>query len=352
MRWKYLVLILVIFLSIALADDDEFSVRFHSFGKEVTIDLSKYLGDAENYTYIPASNVEVKITNNGTAIITAKQGWVGSEVITFVKQDYEKKEVPKTPTKSKWLVMNLEDIEENMNQEITEEFNSFFEDSIDSTLSILIESIETEELDLEKELSTKRAKLNLNNKINLDINTNSETTLIAMEILPGYELDNQKIKLTAPQIINERNLSYMYIILIIMVLIFYIYLILTNRIKTKPHTKIEKRQLKSTTIKLLNRIEPDSKDSMHELLDTFELFLIQYLGLRKNFSYDELIIKLKESKLSKARKQKALNIMKKISYELFKGHSSKWFDLYGNKKTNAEKIEKLIKNIKIFIRTL
>src|SRR3989344_3982065 len=67
-----------------IVSGNELLVRFHSFGKQASIDLKKYLGESKEYYYSTSKNVTVTIDQeNGIATLIAKPGWEGIETIRF-----------------------------------------------------------------------------------------------------------------------------------------------------------------------------------------------------------------------------------------------------------------------------
>src|SRR3989344_2348241 len=94
------IIIIVSALGIATAEEDRITIKFHSIegGKNVSIDLAKYLPKADIYHHSKTENVTISIKNS-IATITPKIGWLGDEIITFfanksLAEEIEKKEKP------------------------------------------------------------------------------------------------------------------------------------------------------------------------------------------------------------------------------------------------------------------
>jgi len=94
------IIIIVSALGIATAEEDRLTIKFHSIegGKNVSIDLAKYLPKADIYHHSKTENVTISIKNS-IATITPKIGWLGDEIITFfanksLAEEIEKKEKP------------------------------------------------------------------------------------------------------------------------------------------------------------------------------------------------------------------------------------------------------------------
>lgn len=105
------VIILALLLNIILAEEDQLTIKFHSSGdgKNVTIDLAKYLSRADEYFHGAVQNVSI-LMKGTTATIVPKIGWRGDEVVTFFVNRSLKEEIE--GRKSKMKITNLEPIVE------------------------------------------------------------------------------------------------------------------------------------------------------------------------------------------------------------------------------------------------
>lgn len=101
--------ILTAFLSIASAEEDRLTIKFHSSGdgKNVSVDLAKYLPTAPEYLHTSVQNVLI-VMKESIATIVPKAGWFGDEIITFFVNKSLEEELEKGSVK----ITNLEPVVE------------------------------------------------------------------------------------------------------------------------------------------------------------------------------------------------------------------------------------------------
>lgn len=94
-------------LNIIVAEEDKLTIKFHSSGdgKNISVDLAKYLQKSEEYFYGIVHNVSIFV-NGSVATIVPKIGWAGDEIITFFTNKSMQEEVEEK--KANLKITNLE----------------------------------------------------------------------------------------------------------------------------------------------------------------------------------------------------------------------------------------------------
>jgi len=238
---------IVVFIFITLiiptiAEKEEFSIRFHSFGKNATIDLRTYLGESVHYIVSETENVIVTIDQSvGTAYLEAKPGWNGTETVFFrrIESKAEVVESKPEPNQTQIEPIVLDDIKE---KPITyKEPPKFLENIIDESLADMLDDIKKEEIKkLTKVVEGDSLKLNVNDEIEFNLEVGSNPT-VTMDFSLGPKQENgveEEIDLE-----NETMTAVMINIITIILVAGMIYLFWQNkRFKNKKNAKGQERK--------------------------------------------------------------------------------------------------------------
>lgn len=109
-------------INAAIAEEDILTIKFHSTGdgKNVSLDLSKYLPLSDSYFHEEAENVLI-IIKGSIATIVPRIGWAGDETVIFFVNKSLQEEIEKKQAAEKLKVTNLEPIIE-MSFPVTKSF--------------------------------------------------------------------------------------------------------------------------------------------------------------------------------------------------------------------------------------
>lgn len=347
-------LLFIILITSAIAQD-EFSVRFHSFGKNATIDLKQYLGESEYYLASQTLNVIINIDQEkGRAYLEARPGWEGSEVIFFRKNESFKK-IQDTEEIAKFLpavpeILALRRIRD-------EELAKLFEGTIDPSILDLIKEIKKEEIrKMYSEIEKNLIKINVNDEVDLKLELGYAPTVsidfsLRKEIEGVEEIEPEK------EVGFELNRNIIIALLaIIFIISIYSYIKYSKRKKErKKEEELEhviSKDVKLLSIYKLRKLQKEiGKAKSSEFINIMREFFSRYFGIEYNFEFNHLIRRVKDSDISGHMKHEIidfLDIISKIVYH----PTEKWTEIYGEGQIPKKELKKLITKMKRIIRNL
>src|SRR3989344_3518874 len=207
----FLAVFLILLFNLVIAQEEnqeivsgnELLVRFHSFGKQASIDLKRYLGESEEYYYSASKNVTVTIDQeNGIATLIAKPGWEGVETIRF------------TTSKPASLIKFRENPEERI---ITDsDIAKIFQELINKTFSNIIGGVELQNVRyIDTKLEGGEIIINLNNEAEIFFGVSGnkpETTLnILIPNAGPPEIKSFEVSKLNPYVIALLSLIFIFI---------------------------------------------------------------------------------------------------------------------------------------------
>ena len=329
----FLMIIIIILISGVFAEN-QLSVRFHSFGKNTTINLEEFLGESEQYIASKSSNIRVIIDQEaGIAKLYARPGWVGSETIVFTS-------IEKASNITNQTLLDMLKTAEEFKYIITDkELDELTEDNVDKEMKWWVREIEQEEIkNIYSKIENKELLLNLNDEINFNINLNKEKPEINMEFKSAK--DGSKT-IVIPDIKGKFDISWVLIPTVIILSLISIAFIISKREHIKE--SFGKIDQKRKTVRRLKNIKKYDKESSKEFLKIINNFFSNFFDLRYNFEFDELKGKVKKSSLSVSKKIRIITFINKLSEIMFYSNTEKWAKVYGKGTIPPDKLKKLIK---------
>lgn len=345
-------LFFIILISFVTAQQDEFSVRFHSFGKNVTIDLKQYLGESEHYLASQTSDVIVKINQEkGLATLIARPGWEGSEVIFFRTNESIQK-INNTEKTAKFLtavpeLLHLRAIRD-------EELARLFEATIDPTILDLIKEIKKEEIkNLSSEIDQKLIKIRINNEVDLNLelgyipSLSMDFSLMEQDEVEEIQPKTEEVKLD----INNNIILAIFSIAAVVGIYFYS----KHRQKTIVQRKDAKldfiinKDLKQLSLYKLRKLQ--ANPNTEKFIDISRDFFSRYFGIEYNLDFKHIIKRVQESNINRNMKKEIKEFLNDLSQIVY-SPTKKWADIYGPEKIQNKELKKLIKKLKRIIRNL
>lgn len=343
-------------------EEAEFGVRFHSFGKNATINLKEFLGESKQYLVSKTENVIVRIDQErGIAYLEARPGWEGTEqvffktiesqpIIEIVEEEEEKEEEP----------MPL--VPENFSEEIPYEYEiplRFFGGTIDASVLELLREIRREEIrKLSKKVEKDRLELSINEEIDFLLEKGT-TPKISMNfsLVPqqaGGEIESGEIGKEGSGEGVFKTKTYLIIAIIVNVLLFLIVAIAIysyikrQKIKPKKEKKEELEELgkdiKHSVLYELRLLQESlGGDSSRKFLDIVRGFFSREFGASYNFRFEELKDKIKDSDINESMKKETTYFINKLSTQVGK---------YGVDHIPKKELKRLIIQVKKIIREL
>lgn len=355
-RGAFILLFLIILT--AVAAQDEFSVRFHSFGKNATINLKDYLGESKYYVASQTLNVIVNIDQEtGIATLTARQGWEGSEVV-FFRTNESLKKIEGTEEVAKFLpavpeILYLRRIREA-------ELVRLFEGTIDPSILDLIKEIKREEIEkLTKEIRERTIMISVNDEVDLKMEL-GYVPMFSMDFSLGEKREvEEEITPTKKEGIKlEINSTAIIIILaIILIICLFFYKKYAKKLEVKKEEKeleyVISKDIKHLSLNKLLKLqkELEKERSSERFVRIVREFFSKYFGVGYDFEFNQLIRRVKDSDIKRSMKNEIkdfLNDMAKIVYT----PSEKWTDVYGEQRIPSKDLKKFISRFKRIIRKL
>lgn len=350
-----LLFIFLIFAAFAYAQQDEFSVRFHSFGKNATIDLKNYLGESELYLASQTLNVIVEIDQEtGIATLTARQGWEGSETIHFRTNESFKK-LKDTEEIAKFLpevpkILYLRKIRD-------EELARLFEGTIDPSVLDLVKEIKREEIKkISKDLKERTMKIRINDEVDLKMELGYVPT-VSMDFSLGPQREPEEIQPEEGLRLKISNTWAVIILAIIAILGLYLYrkyaMISVQEKEEKELEDVIVKDIKQISLHKLLRLqkELDKKDSSERFTRILRMFFSRYFGIEYDFELSHLIRRVKDSDISRHMKNEVTDFLEDVSKVIY-SPTEKWTKVYGEGQPSKNELKKFIVRLKRIIRSI
>jgi len=322
---------------------NELSVRFHSFGKNTTINLKEFLGESEKYIASKSSNIRIIIDQEkGIARLNARPGWVGSEVIVFTS-------VEKASNITNQTLLDMLKTAEEFQYIITsKDVNDIIKDNLDEKLKNRIEAIQQEEIkNMYSKIENKEFLLNLNNEVKFNINLAEEKPIINIDFTTSKEAPKT---IVLPEIKEKFDISWVLIPVVVILSLITIAFIISKREEIKK--SLGKIELKRIAINKLKNIKKyDRKDST-EFLRIINNFFSDYFDIRYGFEFKELKNVAKKSNLGITKKIKLIYFINGLSEIIFYSNTEKWANVYGKGTIPPDKLKKLVKKSINLIKSL
>ncbi|MBU4501002.1 MAG: hypothetical protein KKA79_00295, partial [Nanoarchaeota archaeon] len=268
---------------------DELSVMFHSFGKNTTIDLKKYLGESEYYITSSSLNVIVNINQNtGIATLAARPVWEGSEVIFFRKNESIAK-TNQIELAAKYLPpIYLPPIPETLylRKVGDEELVRLFEWTIDPRILDFIKDIKREEI---KNLSISIDKNKLEMSINEELDLNVELGYIpsvSMDLSLGEKKEEpEREAIEKSKAGFEINYIIIGVFVILLIIAIYLYVKYAKKLSIeKKETELDyviTKDIKRLAIFRLRKLQKDP--TTEKFLNIMREFFSKYFKIGYNF---------------------------------------------------------------------
>jgi len=336
-------IIFLIILTIFVSADDQFSVRFHSFGENTTINLKEFLGESKQYIVSKTTNVRVIINHeNGTAFLSTKGEWEGSETIVFTS-------IEKSTNLTNQTLIDMLKTAEEFKYEITSnEINEIISENLDKKIKDRLTSIKPEELEnLYSRIENKKLFLDLNNEVNLTINFQEEKPSMKMEFLTPRE---PSLRIAIPKI--QKGFDRRWIIIPSTILLAIIAIIIVISKKEKIIQNIKNVEAKRKTIKELKKIKKYDKENSKLFLAIIKHFFSDFFNLKSSFVFSDLRNAIKSSNLRIMKKIKLVGFVNELSDTLNYSNTEKWAEVYGKGTIPPDRLKKLIKKAISAIKNL
>lgn len=338
------------------AQQDEFSVRFHSFGKNATIDLKQYLGESNYYLVSSTQNIIVHIDQEkGIAELIARPGWEGSEVVNFRTNESLKK-INDTEEIAKFLpaapeILYLKRVKD-------EELTMLFEGTIDPSILDLVKEIKREEIKkLSKEIREKTVVINVNDEVDLKLEQ-GYVPAISMDFSLGEKnetTEEPKPEETGLKLkISNTTLAIIISLIVIISAFFYRKYSLKREAKEKEQgiDYAISKDIKQLSLSKLRRIqmELDKKESTEDFISVIREFFSNYFGIGYDFEFEHLVRRVKDSDLS-WRKKNEINRFLDDVYKIIYYPTEKWTQVYDGVRIPKNDLKKLITRMKRIIQS-
>ncbi|MBL7100898.1 MAG: hypothetical protein ISS23_03010 [Nanoarchaeota archaeon] len=315
-----------IFIIPILAQQAELRIRFHSFGKNATIDLKEYLGESEQYLISPTENVIVRINQGkGTAILTARPGWDGVETILFRTKEStlklnETEETGEKETEEKEIKEPLHVVTEIIDLgEIRDDgLTSLFQETIDPSILDIIKKVKREEIkNLSSEIEVNTVKISINEEVDLKIGLGYVPT-ISMDFslkgkgTEGIEPEKESI---IPRI---KNIISIILLSILAIIGGYFYIEYSKKKEEKRKvTELEgttSKDTKQLTLYKLRKLQRGiGKKNADEFMTILREFFSHYFGIEYNFEFKSLARSVQNSDISDNMKDEIIDFLNNVS---------------------------------------
>ncbi len=364
----FLLFIFLVLINYALAQQGEFSVRFHSFGKNATIDLKQYLGESELYLASQPLNVIVEIDQEkGIATITAKPGWEGSEMIRFRTIESLTKVNDTEEIESLIKVNDTEEIAKflpvapeilYLRKVRDEELARLFEGTIDPGVLDLVKEIKREEITkLSKEIRERTINVRVNDEVDLKFELGYAPTF-AMDFSLGEKKTEEEAKPKEKGLklkISNTIILIIASVSVIIILYFYRKYSMSKR-EEKKEWELDyaiSKDIKRLSLNKLIRLQKDlgRKESSDEFIKIVKDFFSSYFGIEHDFEIKHLARRVKDSDVDWRMKGKMIDFLDDLS-KVFYYPTEKWVEVYGEGQIPEQELKKLVNSFKKIIRSL
>lgn len=311
-RGILLFFVFITLIGIVLAQGNELSVTFYSFGKNATINLKNYFGEGHSYFVTQTQNVIVRIDQEkGIATLTARPGWKGSEIIRFFSNETvkveETEEVENVSSSTPETFYSQEVEDEYLKRTEEERLTVMFKGTIDPSILDFVRTIEREEItNVFKEIKGKTVTININDEVTLNLEQGYEPK-VSMNFTFDTKEDTKEseIKETGLKLIPSGN-TVIITLFIIAILVIYLYMKYASvkPVKGKGKKRSMSEDIKHLSLDKLRRIqnEPYQKESAQDFMNVIREFFSKYFGIEYDFEFKQLIKKVEDSNLSGDKK--------------------------------------------------
>ncbi len=353
----FLLIIFLVLISYVIAQQDEFSVRFHSFGKNATIDLKQYLGESELYLASQTMNIIVEIDQEqGIAQLTARPGWEGSEVIYFRTNESLRK-MNNTEDIAKFLpvapaILYLRKVR-------GEELAKLFEGTIDPSVLNLIKEIKREEIKkVSKEIRQKTMIVRVNDEVDLKLELGYVPTFSMDFSLGGKKEGEEAVQTKEPGLSLKISNTILIIAASVLCMVgLYFYrkysvIKIEQRKEWEIDTAINK-DIKRLNLSKLMRLQKDlgRRESSDEFIRIVRDFFSNYFGIEHDFEFKHLTRRVRDSDLGWFMKNKIISFLNDLSKTVYYP-SEKWTEVYGQGQIPKQELKKLIAKLRKIIRSV
>lgn len=353
----FLLIIFLVLMGYVIAQQDEFSVRFHSFGKNATIDLKQYLGESELYLASQPTNVIIEIDQEkGIATLTARPGWKGSEVIYFRTNESLIK-VNDTEEIAKFLPVAPEIL--YLRRVRDEELARLFEGTIDPSVLDLIKEIKREEIKkVSKEIRQKTMIVRINDEVDLKMELGYVPTF-SMDFSLGEKKEGEEAVKTKETGLNLKISNTILVIAASVLCLAGLYFYrkysvikIEQRKEWELDTAINK-DIKRLNLNKLMRLQKDlgKRESSDEFIRIVRDFFSNYFGIEHDFEFKHLTRRVKDSDLSWFMKNRIISFLNDLSKTVYYP-SEKWAGVYGQGQIPKQELKKLITKLRKIIRSI
>lgn len=353
----FLLIIFLVLIGYVIAQQGEFSVRFHSFGKNASIDLKQYLGESELYLASQSLNVITEIDQEkGIATITAKPGWEGSEVIYFRTNESLTK-VNSTEEIAKFLPVAPEIL--YLRRIRDEELTKLFEGTIDPSVLDLIKEIKKEEITkLSKEIRQKTMIVRVNDEVDLKLEL-GYTPAFSMDFSLGAKKEGEEAVKTKETGLNLKISNTILIIaasILCLAGLYFYRRYSTIKIEQRKEWEIDtaiNKDIKRLNLNKLMRLQKDlgRKESSDEFIRIVRDFFSNYFGIEHDFEFKHLTIRVRDSDLGWFMKNRIISFLNDLSKTVYYP-SEKWTEVYGQGQIPKSELKKLITKLRKIIRSV
>lgn len=313
-------LVFLTLLGIVLAQQNEISVTFYSFGKNATINLKNYFGEGHSYLVSETQNVIVTIDQEtGIARIVAKPGWEGSEVIRFRTNESVKVEETEEVTNlsTSEIFYPPETNDEYFQSVEYEKMTDLFQGTIDPSMLEFVRLIEREEItSILKEIKGKTITIKVNDEVDLNLEQNYTSTVSMNFSFDMNKKDGEaQPKETGIDSIIS-NITVITILLIIALLGIYFYskeYVLRKKVKRKKPTLDE--DIKHLSLNKLKKIQNElhKKESFQDFMNVLREFFSKYFEIEHDFEFKQLMNRVEGSSLSGDKKDDIKGFLDDVS---------------------------------------
>ena len=342
-------LLVIILIPYVFAEQDEFSVRFHSFGKNATIDLKPHLGESEKYLVSQTMDVIVNIDQKkGIATLKARPNWEGSEVIFFRTNESIQK-INDTDKIARFLpsvpeIFALRKIRDD-------ELGRLFEGTIDPNLLDMVKTIKKAEIKkISSEIESNILKIKINDETELKMEL-GYIPAISMDFSLSQEKEVEEIVYEEGFKIPQSIIIAFFAILIIVFFYFYAKHSKKKK-KRKKEYELEKvidQDIKQLTLQKLKKLQK-GEGNTDKFITIVREFFSRYFGIEYNFEFKYLITTVKKSDLSRRTKSKIIDFLEDLSRIVYY-NTEEWSQIYGTGKI-SKKDQKLITRMKKIVNSL
>ncbi|MBM3199453.1 hypothetical protein FJZ53_00855 [Candidatus Woesearchaeota archaeon] len=345
--------VIILVSSLVSSQQEELSVRFQSFGKNATINLKQYLGPSAYYHASKTTNIIVKIDQQkGTAYLTAKEGWEGSEVVFFktneslalVRPEEKQKYIPIDPNKVQYKT--YEEIKDK-----EEQVNRVFQTALDPSLVEIVKQVQKEKIEkITKEVKGNTVRVVINDQVDLKMKSGYNPALSI-----DFTLGTQSLASTPPpkeSLLSKIRQNWWFILFGLVVIAYWYFknIVKMPTIQKKYAGGYSKNEdLKWASLDRLEEIKERSESniSLEELVSVVTDFFSNYLGYCPDI--ESVAMKVKNSDFDRGTKNQILKILDDISKLMY--YSGKdWTSVQEESRMRKKGFKSLISRLESVIR--